>query len=305
MKLLNLQRRMARAVMTPLTNSERMRAVAPNGRSMRAVANQIIKPNDRLTSFERLEIYNRQYWFRVRSAFAEDFPGLRALLGGRRFDAMAKAYLIDCPSQSFTLRNLGSRLVGWLLAHPSWAGERQNLAVDMARLEWADIEAFDGLREPSLKPEDLAGANPTKLRLRLQPYVSLLALRYPVDDLLLEVRKESDDLDVASNTFSERHKRKRVSAVAKLKPGSIFLAVHRLDEDVYFRRLDREEFVILSALHAGKQLKTAIESALRNSPIASAERAAHVEKWFHTWSALGWFCRLEKSPKIAKAAARK
>ena len=75
MKLLNLQRRMARAVMTPLTSSERMRAVAPDGRSMRAVATQIIKPNDRLTSFERLEIYNRQYWFRVLSAFAEDFPG--------------------------------------------------------------------------------------------------------------------------------------------------------------------------------------------------------------------------------------
>jgi hypothetical protein len=296
MKLLNLQRRMARAVMTPLTSSERMRPVAPDGRSMRAVASQIIKPNDRLTSFERLEIYNRQYWFRVLSAFAEDFPGVRAVLGGRRF---------DCPSRSFTLRNLGSRLVTWLQKHPAWAGERQNLALDMARLEWADIEAFDGLREPSLKPEDLAGVNPAQLRLRLQPYVSLLALRYPVDELLLEVRKDSDDLDVASNTFNERHKRKRVSALAKLRPSPIFLAVHRLDEDVYFRRLDGEEFAILSALHAGKTLHAAITSAWRSSPIAAADRAAHVEKWFHTWSALGWFCHLEKSPKNEKAAPRK
>jgi hypothetical protein len=305
MKLLSLQRKMARAVMIPLTRSERMRAVAPDGRSMRAVASQIIKPNDRLTSFERLEIYNRQYWFRVLSAFAEDFPGLRAVLGGRRFDAMAKAYLVDCPSQSFTLRNLGARLVSWLQKHPSWAGSRQNLAVDMARVEWADIEAFDGLREPSLKPEDLAGVNPAKLRLRLQPYVSLLALRYPVDDLLLEVRKDSDDLDVASNTFSERRKRKRVAAVAQLKPSPIFLAVHRLDEDVYFRRLDREEFFILSALSDGKSLNAAVESALRSSPIAAADRAARVEKWFHTWSALGWFCRLEKSSKNEKALARR
>jgi hypothetical protein len=294
MKLLHLQRRMARAVMTPLTSSERMRPVSPDGRSMRAVASQIIKPNDRLTSFERLEIYNRQYWFRVLSAFAEDFPGVRAVLGGRRFDAMAKAYLIDCPSQSFTLRNLGSRLVNWLEKHPTWAGERQNLAVDMARLEWADIEAFDGKREPSLKREDLAGATPAKLRLRLQPYVTLLALRYPVDDLLLEVRRDSDDLDVASNTFSERHKRKRVTAVAKLEPKPIFLAVHRLDEDVYFRRLDREEFAILSALHAGKSLNAVMGSALRESLTALADRPAHVEKWFHTWSALGWFCRPQK-----------
>jgi hypothetical protein len=304
MKLLNLQRRMARAVMTPLTNSERMRTVAPNGRSMRAVATQIIKPNDRLSSFERLEIYNRQYWFRVLSGFAEDFPGLRAVLGGRRFDAMAKAYLTDCPSQSFTLRNLGSRLEGWLRKHPSWAGSRQNLAVDMARLEWADIEAFDGKMKPPLKPEDLAGANPARLRLRLQPYVSLLDLRYPVDDLLLEVRKDADNLDVASNAFSERHKRKRVSAVAKLKPNSLYLTVYRLDEDVYFRRLEREEFLILSALQAGKSLNAAIDVALRKSPLPAEERATQVEKWFRTWSALGWFCRLENTLGNKEAASR-
>jgi Putative DNA-binding domain len=291
MKLLSIQRQMARAVMTPLTNSERMRTVAPNGRSMRAVASRIIKPNDRLTSFERLEIYNRQYWFRILSGFAEDFPGLRAVLGGRRFDALAKAYLADCPSVSFTLRNLGSRLEVWLRKHPSWAAERQNLAVDMARLEWADIEAFDGKREPSLKPDELAGANPAKLRLRLQPYISLLDLRYPVDDLLLEVRKDADNLDVASNAFSERHKRKRVAAVAKLKPSPIFLAVHRLDEDVYFRRLVREEFEILSQLHAGKSLNAAINAALRQSPLPAEERAERVENWFRTWSAFGWFCR--------------
>jgi hypothetical protein len=291
MKLLSIQRQMARAVMTPLTNSERMRTVAPNGRSMRAVASQIIKPNDRLTSFERLEIYNRQYWFRILSGFAEDFPGLRAILGGRRFDALAKAYLTDCPSQSFTLRNLGSRLEAWLRKHPNWAVERQNLAVDMARLEWADIEAFDGKREPSLKPDELAGANPAKLRLRLQPYISLLDLRYPVDDLLLEVRKDAENLDVASNAFSERHKRNRVAVVAKLKPSPIFLAVHRLDEDVYFRRLAREEFEIMSALHAGRSLNAAIDAALRRSPLPAKERAANVENWFRTSSALGWFCR--------------
>ena len=94
MKLLSLQRRMARAVMMPLTRSEGMRRLAVNGRPMRKVAAEFIKPNDRLTSFERLEIYNRQYWFRVLSSFGEDFPGLRAVLGDRRFDALAKAALV-------------------------------------------------------------------------------------------------------------------------------------------------------------------------------------------------------------------
>ena len=291
MKLLTLQRQMARAVMTPLTPSERMRSTGAGGRSQRAVAARIIKPNERLTSFERLEIYNRQYWFRLLSAFAEDFPGLRAVLGGTRFDAVAKAYLTDCPSRSFTLRNLGSRLEEWLRKHPKWAGSRQKLAVDMVRLEWAEIEAFDGKAEPPLKPEDLAGANPNKLRLWLQPYFQLLDLRYPVDDLLLEVRKDDGDNEVASNAFSERRKRNRAHAVARMKPSQIFLAVHRLDDSVYFRRLDRDEFAILSALRAGKSLSAAIETGLRKSSIAPDERAGQAERWFRTWAALGWFCR--------------
>jgi hypothetical protein len=299
MKLMQLQRTMARAVMQPLTSTERMQRRAPDGGPMKRYASRFIKPNDRLTSFERLEIYNRQYWFRLLSALSEDFPGLRAVLGARRFDAMAKAYLIDNPSHSFTLRNLSARMKSWLRKNPKWAGTNQELALDIAKLEWADIEAFDGKAEPALRPEDLASAAGPRLKLTIQPYVQLLSFRYPVDDLLLEVRKEDEDTDFASNTFTEHRKRKRVRAVAKLKPAQIFLAVHRIDYSVYFRRIEQEEFAILTALRQGKTLSAAVESAFRKSAAPQEERPAKVQNWFATWSALGWFCRPEK-----KRAAR-
>jgi hypothetical protein len=294
MKLMQLQRTMARAVMQPLTSSERMQHRAPDGGPMKRYASRFIKPNDRLTSFERLEIYNRQYWFRVLSALSEDFPGLRAVLGERRFDAMAKAYLIANPSRSFTLRNLSARMESWLRKNPEWAGTKQTLALDIVRLEWADIDAFDGKAEPVLRPEDLASAAGTRMKLTIQPYVRLLSFRYPVDDLLLEVRKEDEDTDFASNTFAEHRKRKRVRAVAKLKPGQIFLAVHRIDYSVYFRRIEQEEFAILTALRQGKTLGAAVESAFRKSAVPPEERPAKVQAWFAAWSALGWFCRPEK-----------
>src|SRR6266403_4109503 len=294
MRLAALQRTMARAVMQPLTFTERMQRTAPDGRPMRAYAARFIKPNDRLSSFERLEIYNRQYWFRLLSSMIEDFPGLRAVFGDRKFEAMSKAYLMDCPSQSFTLRNLGSRLEAWLRKHPKWAGSKQELAIDITRLEWADIQAFDGKAEPPLRAEQLGADAGAGLTLRLQPYISLLDLKYPVDDLLLEVRKEDEDTDFASNAFQEKHKRKRVQAVAKLNPAEIFLAVHRVDYSVYFRRVDREEFLILSALRQGKPLGKTIEVAFRKSSIAPAERAPKVQEWFQNWAALGWFCRTEK-----------
>jgi hypothetical protein len=294
MSLMELQRTMARAVMQPLTRTERMQRKAPGGGKMSAYASRFIKPNDRLTSFERLEIYNRQYWFRVLSSMIEDFPGLRAVLGERRFAEMAKAYLRDNPSRSFTLRNLGSRLEAWLRKHPKWAGIKQKLALDIVRLEWADIEAFDGKIEEALREEDLTAGTGPRLRLKLQPYIQLLDLRYPVDDLLLEARKDDEDTDFASNAFQERRKRKHVRTVAKLKPAEIYLVVHRVDYSVYFRRVHREEYLILSALRQGKPLGKAIEIAFRKSSIAPEERASSVQDWFQNWAALGWFCRAEK-----------
>jgi len=299
MKLLELQRTMARAVMQPLTPSERMQKKAPDGKSMRAYAGRFIKPNNRLTSFERLEIYNRQYWFRLLSSMMEDFPGLRSVLGSRRFEAMCKAYLVDCPSRSFTLRNLGSRLEAWLRKHPKWAGDKQALALDIVQLEWAEIEAFDGQAEPALRPEELRAGDVASIRLNLQPYIRLLSLHYPVDDLLLEVRKDDTDTEVASNAFQERSKRKKVHAVAKLKPDDIFLAVHRFDDSVYFRRIEPEEFVILSALRKGKPLDKAIETALRKTSIPLEERPESVQGWFQNWAALGWFCQPEKKSAVS------
>ena len=288
MNLATLQRHVANAVMTPLTPSERMRRVAPGGRSLSRVAAKIIKPNDRLTSFERLEIYNRQYWFRVLDGFSDDFPGLRAVLGDRRFDALAKRYLTDCPSRSFTMRDLGSRLESWLRKHPRHAPGRIRLALDMVRLEWAEIEAFDGASEPPVTSAVLVGADPAKLRLRLQPYIRLLDLHFPVDDLLLAVKQDAPS-DIASNAMEERQKRKKVSAVARLKPTLVYLAVHRLENTVYFRRLEREEFTILNSLSQGRTLERAIDAAFRASKIPASHRASHVAAWFQNWSSLGWF----------------
>jgi hypothetical protein len=304
MRLAALQKAVARAVMQPLTRNERMQRVGPGGKKMRAYAARYIKPNDRLSSFERLEIYNRQYWFRILSGMAEDFPGLRAVLGGQRFESMCKAYLTECPSHSFTLRNLGARLEKWLRQNPSWIHDRRVLALDMVRLEWADIEAFDGQAKPPLRSEDLRETEVPNLQLSIQPYVQLLELHYPVDDLLLEVKHGDDTPDFASNAMQERRKRNKVRAVAKLEPAQIFLAVHRLDFSVYFRRIEPEEFRLLSAARRGKTIERAIELAFRKSSMPAADRAAFVQHAFQTWATLGWFCRPRKKCAVRRAARK-
>ena len=137
MSLLEIQRAMAAAVMMPLTPNEDMQPVARDGRDMRAVAESFIAPNNRLRAFDRLVLYTRQSWYRLLDALADDFPALRAVLGPRRFETLSIAYLQVYPSRSFSLRNLGSSLVGWMADHPENSGRRHRLALDVARLEWA------------------------------------------------------------------------------------------------------------------------------------------------------------------------
>ncbi len=290
MNLLEIQQRMLAAVMQPLTSHERMQPRSRDGKSMHEVAAEFIKPNDRLSSFERLEIYNRQYWFRVLASLDEDFPGLRAIIGQRRFEALCKAYLVDCPSQSFSLRNLGSGLETWLRSHPEHIQPRATLALDMVRLEWAEIEAFDGASEPVLLPGDALASDPDP-HFRLQPYLQLISLRYPVDDLLVAIRKDTPDGGMASNAVSEHRKQTRVRKVARQKPQAVFLVVHRIDYSVYFKRIEQEAFKFLHALREGQSLSSGVVLAFQGRDIPETVLVSRVQNWFESWSSLGWFCQ--------------
>jgi hypothetical protein len=289
MNLDQIQRQMLHAVQQPLTPDEEMRRRDLVGRSMEEIAEGIIKPNDRLTSFERLEIYNRQYWFRLLSSMAEDFAGLRAVVGERKFEKLVIAYLIDCPSKSFTLRDLGARLENWLMHHLEFVPKVEHLAVDMVRLEWAEIEAFDREEKPRMTAHDIAnlGDDP---RLQFQPYLQFLALAHPVNDLLLDIRSHSEEVDIVSNAVAEKVKHSRVGKIKLPKPKKVYLAVHRLDFDVYFKELEPEAFAILSALQKGETLSEAVAAAdWGDRPLD--EISAQVQEWFSDWASFGWFCQ--------------
>jgi hypothetical protein len=59
----------------------------------------------------------------------------------------------------------------------------------MARLEWAHTEAFDNEAKPPLKTNDSVGLDAAKIRLQLQPHLTLLKLRNEIDDFLIELKK--------------------------------------------------------------------------------------------------------------------
>src|SRR5215467_8394370 len=156
MNLEQLQRTFFELIREPLTSKDRMRVRTADGRSIKALAERLITPSKRLTPFERLELYSQGYWSRILETFDQDFPGLRTVVGKPRFDRLARAYLTDCPPDSFDLNRLGNRLEAWLAEHPRYAHYRQRVALDMVRLEWAKIETANSGERPRLTANDLA-----------------------------------------------------------------------------------------------------------------------------------------------------
>jgi hypothetical protein len=281
MNLLELQRRMASDVTRPLTAEF---AMQPD-----TVAADYIKPNDRLSSFERLEIYNRQYWFRTIGAVSEDYSALRAVVGSARFDTLVLAYLRENPSTSFTLRDLGGRLPDWLGQHPEYAGRRYRLALDVARLEWAYVEAYDGRSLPPMDEGDFAGLS-GESRLALQPHLRLLALEYPVDELVLAVHEANPAADIASNAVTGR-RTEESAKLPSMRRSATYLAVHRFDDTVFYRRLDREAYLLLSGLAERRTLGEALEAAFSGSRMRPEAQARKIQEYFAHAAQLGWVCR--------------
>jgi hypothetical protein len=281
---------MAGAVMQPLGRDGGMRSRAADGQPMKRVAASFVKPNDRLTSFERLEIYNRQYWFRLRDCFYEDYPGLRAVLGDRRFERMAEAYLTGHPSECFTLRNLGRRLLAFLENEPRWIAPNPGLALDMARLEWAHIEAFDNEARAPLEMTSLAGKDPSRIRLRLQPHLTLLRMGHEVDEFLIQIKQGERLRHEASNAMEMRRARPRHRLRRRLRPKTVFVAIHRYRDTVYYKRLKPAQFTLLSAFQQNATIAEACD-ALAQAGSVGGDIGSAVKTWFETWASLGWFCR--------------
>ena len=277
--------------MRPLRRDDGMQTAWKDGSPAAEVAARIIKANDRLSSFERLQIYNQQYWWRLLGSIGEDFRALRAVVGGRKFDKLAVAYLDGIGSTTWTMRDLGRQLESFLLTHPELTAPHTRLALDVVRVEWARVIAFDEPAKPVLDPKKIATVSADRLRIGLQPYLTLLELAHPMDDLLLKFKESQIETATFSNAVTATVTRRRARIAARPSRQPVHLAVHRLDLAVYYKRLEPEAYGLLTALRDGTTLTDACESAFSGSKDLPAANAEKIRRWFAQWMEFGWLCR--------------
>lgn len=242
----------------------------------RRFAAEHLSGNERLSPVEQLEIYREQFYLRHTASLVEDFPGVGGVLGQRDWDELVWDYLASVTPASFDLGDLGAGLAAFAETRES-LGERRDLVVDMARLEYAHIEVFDAPDAAPLDPSKL-GAVPEDAwehaRLVTDPGLRLLALRYPV----LGLRR----------AILERNERGDTSALALPAPEAGYWAVHRRNLAIFHDALEPHAFALLTAVARGEPLAAACESAAREAGVTVETLGAGLEQWFSAWAARGY-----------------
>lgn len=165
--------------MTPLADQLRRFHAAVTGTAPLESARELVVEGP-VDALARLHVYAHAYTARIADVLAFDYPKLEALRGS--LGDLVVPYLRAHPPAHPSLREVGHHLATFLEAR----GEAAHL-VDLARLERARTEAFDGGADARpLQREDLAALGvegfPT-LQLQLVPSSQLVALTTNADDL--------------------------------------------------------------------------------------------------------------------------
>lgn len=242
---------------------------------------RLVTRSQALSGIERLEIYSRAYFARLLECLRSQFPMLVKALGDELFDNFASGYLMQFPSQSYTLAHLGDRFVRYLIetrpadasaaAWPDWL-------IDLARLEWQFDQVFDGEGSeghPQLSAEQIRALPADRwsdTRFAPAPCLRLLTLSYPIHEYYRALRRgEPASPPPAATTH---------------------LAISRREYVVRYFALDEAQHALLSAIVGGATLGQAIEQLARQQSDLDL-LASQLHAWFELWTAEGFFSRVE------------
>jgi len=216
---------------------------------------RVIAGDARLDAVQRLDIYANMYFWRLLDILRGDYPALVAAVGDDAFHNLVTDYLLACPSAHPSVRNVGARLADFL-AKQTLAAERPWL-VELARLERARIELFDG---PDAEPLTL-----DELRARAPEEFATLPLPLVPSHLFLDVEHAVEE------AWRAAEDEQPIEAPAA---GARTLLVWRQDVTVYHRALEPLEREALLRARDGASFGLICELVAQSLPLDEAGPAA-------------------------------
>jgi hypothetical protein len=141
-----------------------------------------IQPVGQLSPAQAIEVYCRDYQYRLSDALAEIFPSIRHWLDDDQFSELCRGYLQKYPSHEYNLEQIGKSLPKYLNNHhfPAWLSE-------LAKVELTFLSYFHSAPHTTIDWESLSTFAPELLVLTPSEQSKLFESHYP---LLALWRKE-------------------------------------------------------------------------------------------------------------------
>jgi len=260
-----------------------------------AIDEHLTKSNA-LDAASRMSVYADAYFARLIECMGEVFPVMKKFLGEETYDAFAFEYLQAIPSKSYTLHNLGRHFPGWLeksrprdeedgeVAIASEGPDWPELMVDLARMEWAVYETFDGPGiegQPTLRMEEILALTSDAMdetRLVPAPCLNLVTARFPVNEFYTALRRAGEG-----------------EAVAPPDARPAWTALHRRGFVVQRYDLNASAHAMLEAILQGRTLGEAIDAAAALWPDSDESLGEALQTWFRLWAEEEFFTGVRRT----------
>ena len=181
---------------------------------------------------KRFNVYRNNVIVSLTEALAQTYPAIERLLGDDYFKALARSFVIDHPPRSPVLLWYGAKFPDFIEAFPPLG--RYPYLADVARLEWAWLQAYHAADDEPLDPQVLGSVAPERVgevRFKLHPAASCVSSPWPVLSIALANRFSPEDPPVVDLETSE-------SVLITRPELDVGLQLMRPGADLFFRTLE-------------------------------------------------------------------
>jgi len=231
----------------------------------------LVNRSGRLSAVRHLGIYKMSYIARLRECMRSQFATLAYALGSELFDSFTDMYLESCPSESYTLNDLGKRFADFLQAtrpdaHQEVKESWPDFMIELAAFEYALSAIFDEHADDAAQPA--SEATPDAM-LRLAPVLHLFHHTYPVCQYYLaHAQKQEPELPF---------------------PAESYCAVVRHNYRLGLHVIKPAQHLFLSLLSEGNEIPAALVEVCRQYELTIADGAAMWREWRKNFIASGFF----------------
>lgn len=285
-ELKSLQTWFAGIITQPIDHESHILPLTTEGIPIEKEAQKYIKPSPTLASFQRIEIYNQQYWWRLLNTMQSTYSMATHMLGYQKFnDLLAIPYLKAFPSEHYSLSHLGDRFNEWMQNH--YKGENKQFLCSAIAVDEAMHKAFFA---PIYSPvtENTAPEDAYEIAAALQPHITLFKLEYDLFSFRREIQQKDPDYWSSHHFPDLRHALSENGGhFPSLKRDKMyhFIVFRNLHNHVLWEEISSLEYQLLLLFRSGSSIQEACEWVSNQDQNFVKNAVPHLQAWIQGWIA--------------------